>query len=123
MKQVLIVLVLALVASSALAKPKETTYPASCDRVWAAVKLATAPPHYNFAQLDDAQKKGIVSTGSTLSGKRYLDITLTGTGNTCTVAIGGNFSGLAHNDKGDLFKRIEQTLTETPSESTPEAKK
>jgi hypothetical protein len=118
MKQAFFVLVaVALAANPALAKPKEKTYPASCDQVWAAVKTATEPPHYNFAQLDDAQKKGTISTGNTMSGKRYLDITLSGAGSTCTVAIGGNFSGLAHNDKGDLFKRIEQALAETPSES------
>lgn len=117
-KVVTIVLTLA-VASSALAKPKEKMYPASCDRVWVAVKQATAPPHYNFAQLDDAQTKGIVSTGNFATGKRILDIALSGTGNTCTVAIGGAFSGLVHNDKGDLFERIQEALAETP-ESTPE---
>jgi hypothetical protein len=103
----------------AFGKPKETTYPTSCNHVWLAVKRATAPPHYNFAQLDDAQKKGFVSTGNFMSGKRYLDITLSGTGNTCTVAIGGVFSGLVHNDKGDLFDRIKEALVEIP-ESTPE---
>jgi len=123
MKRTLIVLVLTLTASPAFAKPKEKTYPANCDRVWAAVKRATAPPHYNFAQLDDAQKKGIVSMGNTFSGKRYLDITLTGSGDTCKVAIGGNFSGLVHNDKGDLFKRIDEAVTETSSESKTEPKK
>jgi hypothetical protein len=101
-------------ATSGLAKPKENTYPASCDRVWLAVKRATAPPHYNFAQLDDALKKGIVSTGNFATGKRSLDITLSGTGNTCTVAIGGSFSGLIHNDKGDLFERIREILVEIP---------
>lgn len=108
-------------ATSGIAKPKENTYPASCDRVWAAVKRATAPPHYNFAQLDDAQKKGIVSTGNFATGKRILDITLSGTGNICTVAIGGIFSGLVHNDKGDLFARIKSALVET-AESLPETK-
>jgi hypothetical protein len=105
MKYTVIVLALALTVSPAFAKPKEKTFPASCGRVWAAVKRATVPPHYNFAQLDDAQK-------------RYLDITLSGTGDTCTVAIGGNYSGLVHNDKGDLFKRIEEALAETSSEES-----
>jgi len=61
--------------------------------------------------LDDAQKKGIVSTGNTLTGKRNLDITLTGSGGTCTVAVGGTFSGLVHDDKGDLFERIQMEIT------------
>jgi len=38
------------------------------------------------------------------------------------VAVEGVFSGLAHNDKGDLFKRIEEALIETPPESKPELK-
>jgi hypothetical protein len=106
-----------LVAVPALAKPKTHLYPASCDRVWQAVKRTAVPPHYNFSMWDEANKKGIVSTGNNLSGKRSLDITLTGTGETCTVAVGGMFSGLIHNDKGDLFKRINEELispTATP---------
>ena len=124
MKQFLIAMVLVAFAAPVFAKPKEQVFAASCDRVWAAVKIATAPPHYNFAQLDDAQKKGIVSTGNTMSGKRYLDITLTGSGETCTVALGGNFSGITHNDKGDLFKRIEEALAAqvSPDKKPPEPK-
>jgi hypothetical protein len=99
-----------LVSGSAMAKPKTQSYPASCDRVWQAVKRASVPPHYNFSLWDEANKKGIVSTGNNLSGKRNLDITLTGTGDACTVAVGGMFSGLVHNDKGDLFKRISREL-------------
>jgi hypothetical protein len=123
MKRVLACVLLVLVACPAFAKPKEKIYQATCDRVWAAVKIATAPPHYNFAQLDDAQKKGMVSTGNNFSGKRYLDVTLTGNENTCKVAIGGSYSGLEHNDKGDLFKRIDDALAQdsTPAPATPTA--
>ena len=110
MKKSLVAILLIVCSYPTYGKPKEKIYSASCDRVWAAVKVATAPPHYNYAQLDKAQKKGIISTGNTLSGKRYLDITLTGSGDSCTVAVGGNFSGLAHDDKGDLFKRIDEAL-------------
>jgi hypothetical protein len=39
------------------------------------------------------------------------------------VAIGGAFSGLAHNDKGDLFKRIEEEFIQTPSAPPSEGKK
>jgi hypothetical protein len=113
-KSVFIVLGLTLALVPAFAKPKAKTYPASCDRVWSAVKRASVLSQYNFAMLDDAQKKGILSTGNNLSGKRNLDITLTGTGDSCTVAIGGIFSGLVHNDKGDLFNRIEEGVMETP---------
>lgn len=113
MKQVVIVVLLIVGVIPALAKPRTKTYSANCDRVWAAVKRATAPPHYNFAQLDDAQKKGLVSTGDFWTGKRFLDIALSGDGDTCKLAVGGNFSGLAHDDKGDLFLRIEGFLNPT----------
>ena len=66
MKQLLIAMVLVAFAAPVFAKPKEQVFTASCNQVWSAVKIATAPPHYNFAQLDDAQKKGIVSTGDTI---------------------------------------------------------
>lgn len=122
MKRLLTALVLVTVPTTAFAKPKTQAYPANCDRVWAAVKLAAIPPHYNFAMLDDAQKKGIISTGSGLTGKRILDITLTGKGDSCSVSVGGAFSGLAHNDKGDLFARIQKELI-TPAAPKPEEKK
>jgi hypothetical protein len=86
--------VLMIVAMPALAAPKQKTFAANCDQVWAAVKCATAPPHYNFAILDDAQKRGVISTGNNLSGKRNLDLALSGSGATCTLALGGTFSGL-----------------------------
>jgi hypothetical protein len=106
----------------AFAKPKVKTYPQNCNQVWAAVKTATSSSHYNFAQLDDAQKKGMVSTGNNWSGKRYLDITLTSpTPDTCDVALGGVFSGLAHDDKGDLFGRIEEALKTPAPSATPPA--
>jgi hypothetical protein len=108
--------IIVLIAATPLiqGKPKERTFPANCDRVWIAVKAATAPPHYNFAQLDDAQKRGIVSTGNFATGKRFLDITLIPKAESCTVAIGGSFSGLIHNDKGDLFARIADALASLP---------
>jgi hypothetical protein len=113
------IFVLAAATLPVVAAPRTQIFTDSCDGVWAAVKRATAPPHYNFAMLDDAQKKGIVSTGSTLTGKRNLDITLSGSGDSCTVAIGGAFSGLTHDDKGALFKRIGEELSALPSASAP----
>lgn len=52
-----IILLLAITSAPLVAGPKQKTFVTNCDRVWSAVKRATAPPHYNFAMLDDAQKK------------------------------------------------------------------
>jgi len=111
-----------LVVSPAFAKPRTKTFPQNCTAVWAAVKTAVSTQHYNFADMDDAQKKGIVSTGNNWSGKRYLDITLTAPdANSCVVAIGGSFSGLAHDDKGDLFARINDALVNPQSKPAADA--
>jgi hypothetical protein len=126
MKSLVITLILLLAASPALAKPRTKTYPASCERVWQAVQsIAADTKEYSSSMLDDARHKAELVTGhGAWTGKRTLYLTLSGTGDTCEVAVEGIFSGLAHNDKGDLFKRIEQALVETPSKpASPDAKK
>ncbi len=55
-----------------------------------------------------------------MSGKRYLNITLTGSGETWDAALGGNFLGITHNDKGrPISKRIEEAARQAPSEKKP----
>ncbi|MBZ5697872.1 MAG: hypothetical protein LAN18_04935 [Acidobacteriia bacterium] len=126
MKMPVITLILLLTASPAFAKPATKTFPASCERVWQVVEsIPTGPGHpYSSSMLDDKRLKAEFVTGhGAWTGKRTLYLTLSGTGDTCEVAVEGIFSGLAHNDKGDLFKRIEQALVETPSKPAPEVKK
>jgi hypothetical protein len=87
------------------------TYPVSCERVWKAVEVVAAGKEYTSSMLDDKRYKAELVTGhGNWTGKRSLYITLTGSGDTCEVAIEGVFSGLAHNDKGDLFKRHEDSM-------------
>ena len=119
MRQTLFVLTLLIAAVPAMASPREKTYGVSCDRLWDAVKATSVPPHYNDAALDDVHRKGVVSTGGGLSGKRYLQISLSGSGDACTLAVDGVFSGLAHDDKGDLLKRVDEVvLTPAPGSNS-----
>ena len=125
MKTLVITLILLVTVSPAYAKPATRTYPNSCEQVWKIVESTpTGPGHpYSSTMLDDKRLKAEFVTGhGAWTGKRTLYLTLSGTGDTCTVAIEGVFSGLAHNDKGDLFKRIEEALPKTPSKS-PEPEK
>ena len=125
MKILVISLILLVTVSPALAKPATKTYPHSCEKIWQVVESTpTGPGHpYSSSMLDDKRLKAEFVTGhGAWTGKRTLYLTLSGTGDTCTVAIEGVFSGLAHNDKGDLFKRIEEALPKMSS-SSPEAKK
>jgi hypothetical protein len=104
--------VLIFLSASCFAKSKEKVYPISCEKLWAAVKKTAGPPYYNVSQMNDANKTGLVVAGTALSGTRMLSIALTGEGDSCTLSIQGAFSGLAHNDKGDLLKRIEQNVSQ-----------
>lgn len=122
MKTPVIGLILVAAASPALAKPATRTYSRSCAQVWQVVESTpTGPGHpYSSSMLDDKRLKAEFVTGhGAWTGKRTLYLTLSGSGDTCTVAIEGVFSGLAHDDKGDLFKRIERAL----SEDSPQAVK
>lgn len=90
-------------------KPKTKTYPASCATVWEVTK-ATVQEHYDVLSLNDQTQSGSFTTGSAWTGVRPVSFSLSGTDNSCTVAVTGHFSGLIHNDKGDFFKRIEEDL-------------
>jgi PEGA domain len=122
MRKLILFLTLLFAASPALAKPKTKTYPVSCARAWKAVEAVAAGKDYSSSMLDDKRQKAQFVMGhGAWTGKRTLYLTLSGSGDSCEVAVEGVFSGLAHNDKGDLFKRLEGVLTETPSESAPKA--
>ncbi len=117
MKIATVVLTLTLFAAlspMALAKPKPATkvYPVSCETLWTATKKAVSN-HYDVLSLDDKEQAGSFTTGSIWSGIRPLAFHLEGTGKSCTVYVTGHFSGITHNDKGDLFKRIEEQLKST----------
>ena len=90
-------------------KPKTKTYPASCATVWEITK-ATVQEHYDVLSLNDQTQSGSFTTGSAWTGVRPIAFSLSGSGDSCTVAVTGHFSGLIHNDKGDFFKRIEEDL-------------
>jgi hypothetical protein len=105
------VVMICVAALDAQAKPRTKSYPLSCDRVWEAVEDVAESKDYSSSMLDDKRHKAEVVTGHGIwTGKRTLYITLSGSGDTCEVAVEGTFSGITHNDKGDLFTRIEKSL-------------
>lgn len=95
--------------ASAKPKPATRAYATPCPEVWEAVKTVVEG-HYDVLNLDDQKMAGSFTTGSIWSGVRPLAFSLSGSESNCTVSITGHFSGLIHNDKGDFFKRIQETL-------------
>lgn len=107
----MLVLTMCFSAPGVFAKPRTQTYPVSCDRAWKAVEEVANGKEYTSSMMDDKRHKAELVTGhGNWTGKRTLYLTLTGSGDSCEVAVEGIFSGLAHNDKGDLFKRIEDAI-------------
>ncbi|TMI88340.1 MAG: hypothetical protein E6H00_12975 [Bacillati bacterium ANGP1] len=93
------------------AKPRVKVFPVSCARVWKAVETVANGKDYSSSMLDDKRMKASLVTGhGAWTGKRTMYLSLQGSGDSCSVSVEGIFSGLAHNDKGDLFKRIEEGL-------------
>ncbi len=99
-------------AHSAYAKPRTKVYPMPCDKVWNAVEnLADQKKAYTSSMLDDKRMKAEFVTGhGNWTGKRSLYLELSPGAEGCTASIEGVFSGIAHDDKGDLFKRLDDAL-------------
>jgi hypothetical protein len=104
-------LLLLLLPTTGIAKPRTKVYPVSCEKVWRAVE-AVAKEHYNqsLSVLDNQKLRADLTIGkhSFATAPRTINLSLAPSETGCEVAIDGNFSGLAHNDKGDLFKRIDE---------------
>jgi hypothetical protein len=99
------------------AAPKPTTkdFAAPCSTVWEAAK-AVVPKHYEVLNLTDQSQSGSFNIGNgVITARRALSFSLSGAGDVCTVSVTGHFSGLANNDKGDFFKRIQAELAAKPA--------
>ena len=116
----LLIVVLATVAS---AKPRTKIYPAPCERVWKAVETI-AKEYYNpsLSVLDNQKLRADLTIGKHgfATAPRTINVALSRSEAGCEVVVDGNFSGLAHNDKGDLFKRIGEATSHVTN-STSEA--
>ena len=95
------------------------TYTVPCADLWRVAKQ-TVKTYYQVLSLDNEEQLGSFTTGTTFSGVRTLTFSLSGTGDSCAVAVTGHFSGVTHHDKQDFFSRIEETLKgESTAHSQP----
>ncbi|HZP31893.1 MAG TPA: superinfection immunity protein [Candidatus Acidoferrales bacterium] len=97
---------------AAHAKPRTKVYPMACDKVWRAVeKIADSKQFYTSSMLDDKRMKAEFVTGhGNWTGKRTLYLELSPANEGCQAALEGVFSGIIHDDKGDLFTRLDDAL-------------
>ena len=104
-----------------LAKPKPVTkeYPTPCSVVWQAAKSAFKE-HYEVLSWNAEDQTGSLATGSGSTGVWMLTFSLSRSsgGSSCTVSVTGH-SGVIHNDKADLFKRIADALNDQQAPEGP----
>lgn len=102
------------VPAVASAKPRNKIYPVPCEKVWKVLETV-AKEYYNpsLSVLDNQKLRADLTIGKHgfATAPRTVNVALSRSETGCEVAVDGNFSGLAHNDKGDLFKRIDEATS------------
>lgn len=109
-----IVFLILAVPAVASAKPRTKIYPLPCERVWKSLETV-AKEYYNpsLSVIDNQKLRADLTIGKHgfATAPRTINVTLSSSESRCEVAVDGNFSGLAHNDRGDLFKRIDEATS------------
>jgi len=108
----LFLLVLAGLVPVSFAKTHREMFLVSCDVLWPAVKdVIRNSGKYGVIGIDNTEMTISYNIGGFLGGKRINSLVLNRQGeNACEMQVQTSFSGLAHNDEGDLRKRVEEAL-------------
>jgi len=121
MRRLLLVAVL-LFPSTIFAKTHEEPFDAPCASVWAAVRqVLLYSGRYGLLFASNEDMAASYNIGGALGGKRTNSVHLKANGQGCTVIVQTAFSGLAHNDAGDFFKRVRDALAQGPPSKSPGA--
>ena len=126
MKRYLII-VLLVASASTFAKTHNDTFNVSCSELWPAVKdTLRNSGKYGIIGIDNSEMTASYNIGGYLGGKRINSLVLNGKGNSCELQVQTSYSGMTHNDAGDLKERVEKSLAKlkeskgsTPAATTP----
>jgi hypothetical protein len=121
MKRVCLLLVVIQIAGlvpMAMAKTHKDSYPVSCDVLWKAVKDAVRNSgKYGIVGIDNDEMSISFIIGGTMGGKRINSVVLNrASESVCEMQTQTAYSGLIHNDAGDLKDRVEKSLAKQPAE-------
>lgn len=82
-----------------------------CATLWPAVKdTLRNSGKYGIIGIDNQEMTASYNIGGYMGGKRTNSLVLNPKGNQCELQVQTSYSGLAHNDEGDLKDRIEKSL-------------
>jgi hypothetical protein len=93
------------------AKTHKDVFDVPCSALWPALKdTLRNSGKYGIVGIDNAEMTASYIIGGTLGGKRLNSVVLNSNGNSCEMQVQTAYSGIEHNDAGDLEKRVKQSL-------------
>ena len=111
MKRVLTTLCLLACAAPALAKTHSYIYPMPCSQLWPAVKdTLRNSGKYGILGIDSTELTASYNIGGNLGGKRTNSLVLNTKDGGCELQVQTSYSGITHDDAGDLKKRVDESL-------------
>lgn len=118
----IIVLVLASMTLPAFGKTHKDVFEVPCTTLWPAVKdVLRNSGKYGIIGIDSQEMTASYNIGGTLGGKRINSLVLNAQGEKCELQVQTAFSGMIHDDYGDLKKRVDESLAKQKAAGTPPA--
>ncbi len=112
MKRFVILSLLVVLSGSALAKTHRDMFNVPCSVLWPAVKdTLRNSGKYGIIGIDNTEMTASYKIGGFVGGERLNALVLNSKGESaCEMQVQTMYSGLIHNDEGDLKKRVEESL-------------
>lgn len=117
-------LIVALLLSSltipAFGKTHKDVFDVPCSTLWPAVKdVLRNSGKYGIIGIDSQEMTASYNIGGTLGGKRINSLVLNTQGEKCELQVQTAFSGLIHDDYGDLKKRVDEAIAKQKTAGPP----
>jgi hypothetical protein len=111
MKRLVLAILLLILTVPGFAKTHKDLYNVPCSVLWPAVKdTLRNSGKYGIIGIDNEEMTASYNIGGTLGGKRTNSIVLNSKENGCEMQVQTAYSGLVHDDAGDLKKRVDESL-------------
>ena len=119
MKRFVLLILLLTLALPALAKTHKDVYNVPCSVLWPAVKdTLRNSGKYGIIGIDNEEMTASYNIGGTLGGKRTNSVVLNSKENSCEMQVQTAYSGITHDDAGDLKKRVDESLVKLQGAQT-----
>jgi hypothetical protein len=124
MKRLAVLFFLVLLATSAIAKTHNDMFNVPCSVLWPAVKdTLRNSGKYGVIGIDNNEMTASYNIGGFMGGKRINSLILNDKGQSCELQVQTSYSGLTHDDAGDMKDRIEKSLQKLQAQKAAEPPK